>query len=122
LDEYLDVLYILRKQRLSDAFDRKYGESCCPTASSTRPIRTTSVARTTALRFTRDVAVRHKPENGNTKEQDIMTTSVSIPEVTQLLIDPRGRDAEPIENPVLTDAEEEEIAELWAHDPGNQGA
>ena len=34
----------------------------------------------------------------------------------------RRRDAEPIEDPVLTDAEEEEIAELWAGDPGNQGA
>jgi hypothetical protein len=46
---------------------------------------------------------------------------------TQLLTDPEGaairrRDAEPIEDPVLTDAEEEEIAELWAGDPGNQGA
>ena len=46
---------------------------------------------------------------------------------TQLLTDPEGtaiqrRDAEPIEGPVLADAEEEEIAELWAGDPGNQGA
>ena len=46
---------------------------------------------------------------------------------TQLLTDPEGaairrQDAEPIEDPVLTDAEEEEIAELWAGDPGNQGA
>jgi hypothetical protein len=46
---------------------------------------------------------------------------------TQLLTDPEGaairrRDAEPIEDPVLADAEEEEIAELWAGDPGNQGA
>jgi hypothetical protein len=46
---------------------------------------------------------------------------------SQLLTDPEGaairmRDAEPIEDPVLTDAEEEEIAELWAGDPGNQGA
>jgi hypothetical protein len=46
---------------------------------------------------------------------------------TQLLTDPEGaairtRDAEPIEDPVLGDAEEEEIAELWAGDPGNQGA
>jgi hypothetical protein len=52
-----------------------------------------------------------------------MTTTVPIPEVTQLLTDPegaavRGRDAEPL----LADAEEEEIAELWAGDPGNQGA
>ena len=46
---------------------------------------------------------------------------------TQLLTDPEGaaiyrRDPEPIEDPVLADAEEEEIAELWAGDPGNQGA
>ena len=45
----------------------------------------------------------------------------------QLLTDPEGtairrRDSEPIEDPVLTDAEEEELAELWAGDPGNQGA
>jgi hypothetical protein len=47
--------------------------------------------------------------------------------ITQLLADPEiaatyRRDAEPIEEPVLTDAEEEEIAELWAGDRGNQGA
>ena len=101
--------------------DRKYGESCFPVALSTRPIRTTALAPTTTLRFTRDVAVRHKPENGEHQGgQDIMTT-------TQLLTDPEGtairrRDAEPIEDPVLTDAEEEELAELWAGDPGNQGA
>ena len=46
---------------------------------------------------------------------------------TQLLTDPEGAvirrgDPEPIEDPVLADAEEEEIAELWAGDPGNQGA
>jgi len=46
---------------------------------------------------------------------------------TQFFTDPesaaiRTRDAEPIEEPVLTDAEEEEIAELWAGDRGNQGA
>ena len=34
----------------------------------------------------------------------------------------RTLDAEPIVEPVLKDAEEEEIAELWAGDPGNQGA
>ena len=56
-----------------------------------------------------------------------MTTPVPIPEVTQFLPDPEGaairrRDAEPIEDPVLADAEEEEMAELWARDPGNQGA
>ena len=32
------------------------------------------------------------------------------------------RDEKPIEDPVLSDAEEEELAELWAGDPGNQGA
>ena len=47
--------------------------------------------------------------------------------VTQFLTDPEGaairtRDAEPIEEPVRADAEEEEMAELWAVDPGNQGA
>ena len=52
-----------------------------------------------------------------------MTTTIPIPEVTQFFTDPEGaairtRDAEP----VLADAEEEEIAELWAGDPGNQGA
>jgi hypothetical protein len=45
----------------------------------------------------------------------------------QRLTDPEGAavrtgDAEPIEEPVRADAEEEEIAELWAGDPGNQGA
>ena len=34
----------------------------------------------------------------------------------------RGRDVEPIEDPVLADAEEEEYVELWASDRGNQGA
>jgi len=34
----------------------------------------------------------------------------------------RTIDAEPIKEPVLAEAEEEEIAELWAGDPGNQGA
>ena len=47
--------------------------------------------------------------------------------VTQFLTDPEGAatrtgDAEPIDEPVLADAEEEEMAELWAADPGNQGA
>jgi hypothetical protein len=56
-----------------------------------------------------------------------MTTTLPIPEVKQLLTDTKGavirrRDAEPIEDPVLADAEEEEFAELWAADPGNQGA
>jgi len=56
-----------------------------------------------------------------------MTTTVPIPEMTQPLTDPkeaaiRRRDAEPIKDPALADAEEEEMAELWAADPGNQGA
>ena len=56
-----------------------------------------------------------------------MTTTVWIPEVTQLSTDPEGAairrgDAEPVEDPVLADAEEEEIAALWAGDTGNQGA
>ena len=49
------------------------------------------------------------------------------PKWVDLLTDPEGaairrRDAEPIHDPNLADAEEEEIAELWAGDPGNQGA
>lgn len=56
-----------------------------------------------------------------------MITTVPIHEVTRRLSDPeraeiRRRDTEPVEDPVVADAEEEEIAELWAHDPGNQGA
>ena len=56
-----------------------------------------------------------------------MTTTVPIPEVTQLLNDREGaamrsRDEEPMEDPLLADAEEEELAELWASDRGNQGA
>lgn len=52
-----------------------------------------------------------------------MTTMLLIPERTQPFTDPeetafRTRDAEP----VLADAEEEEVVELWAGDPGNQGA
>lgn len=56
-----------------------------------------------------------------------MAKTLSNSEVTQFLTDPEGAairrgDAEPIEDPVLADAEEEEIAELWACDSGNQGA
>lgn len=56
-----------------------------------------------------------------------MTTTVPIPEVAQLLCDPEGSalrrgEAEPMEAPDPADAEEEEIAQLWAADPGNQGA
>jgi len=56
-----------------------------------------------------------------------MTTTVPIPEMTQLLTAPERttigiRDTKPIEDPVLSDAEQEELAELWAGDTGNQGA
>ena len=56
-----------------------------------------------------------------------MTTKIPIPEVTRRLTDPEGaairrRDAEPIEEPALAEVEEEEMAELWAADRGNQGA
>ena len=72
--------------------------------------------------------MRHKRENGEPQGgQDIMTPTFRISEMTQLSTDPEGvairrGDAEPIEDPVLADAEEEEIAALWAGDPGNQGA
>ena len=57
----------------------------------------------------------------------MMTTTFRKPEVTQFSTDHEGAairrgDAEPIEYPLLADAEEEEIAALWAGDPGNQGA
>lgn len=57
----------------------------------------------------------------------MMTTTVPTPRATQFLTDPeaaavRRRDAEPSEDRVPADAEEEEIEELWAGDPGNQGA
>jgi hypothetical protein len=55
-----------------------------------------------------------------------MNTKVPIAEVAKRLADSAGaairrQDAEPIEDPELADAEEEEMAELWAADPGNQG-
>jgi hypothetical protein len=57
----------------------------------------------------------------------MMTTTLQIPQVTQFLTDPEGTairrlDTGPIDDPILAGAEEEEIAELWAGDPGNQGA
>lgn len=57
----------------------------------------------------------------------MLNTTVSIHGVTPYFADPEGaairaRDAEPIEDSDLEDAEEEEIAELWAADRGNQGA
>lgn len=56
-----------------------------------------------------------------------MPTTFSSPDSTQFLTSPeraviRNGDGEAIEEPVLADAEEEEIAELWADDPGNQGS
>jgi len=56
-----------------------------------------------------------------------MSTASPTPERTQLLTGPeisaiRTPGADPIEDGVLADAEEEEIAELWAGDTGNQGA
>jgi hypothetical protein len=51
----------------------------------------------------------------------MMTTTQVLADREEAAI--RMRDPEPIEDhPVLTDAEEEELAELWAGDPGNQGA
>jgi hypothetical protein len=57
----------------------------------------------------------------------MMNTAIPINEAMQFLTDPeeadqRRFDAEPIEGPSLTEAEEEEMAELWASDRGNQGA
>ena len=56
-----------------------------------------------------------------------MTTTFPGHKATQSLTDPEGaafprRDAEPMDHRVPAEAEEEEIAELWADDPGNQGA
>jgi len=61
------------------------------------------------------------PRMENTMRAGHMTTT------TELFTDRegaamRGRDVEPIEDPVLADAEEEEYVELWASDRGNQGA
>jgi hypothetical protein len=99
-----------------------------PVASSARPIRTTALAQTPTMRFTRDDAVRNRPKNRERQGgQDMTTTPVPIPEMRQFFTAPEGasarrQDAEPIEEPVLADAEEEEFAELWAYDRGNQGA
>jgi hypothetical protein len=56
-----------------------------------------------------------------------MSTAFSIRKTSQFLSDRervanRRQDAESIEEPDLADAEEQEIAELWAADTGNQGA
>jgi len=56
-----------------------------------------------------------------------MATTALIPEITQFLTTPdaaaiRRLEVQPIEDLTLVDAEEEEFAELWASDHGNQGA
>ena len=56
-----------------------------------------------------------------------MSTTFSIQETTHFFNNGEGAairrpDAESIEEPVLADAEEQEVAELWASDTGNQGA
>lgn len=56
-----------------------------------------------------------------------MTTRFGTSDETRFVADPDGaairtRDAEPKDDFVLADAEEEEMAVLWAADPGNQGA
>ena len=56
-----------------------------------------------------------------------MSTSFRTPEVNQFLTAPddaaiRRLEAEPVEEPTLEEAEEEEFAELWMWDRGNQGA
>jgi hypothetical protein len=62
------------------------------------------------------------------REQETKTTAVPVPKVKQALTNPKGaaiqkRDPEkPIEDPSLADAEEEEFAQLWEGDKGNQGA
>ena len=119
-----EACHFLPKCGSSSTVDHKNGEPSFPVAASTRPIRTTAIAPAAAVRFTRNVAVRHKPESGG---HDSMTTMFPIPGVTQFLTVPEGdairrRVTESNEDPVLADAEEEEIAELWACDRGNQGA
>lgn len=60
--------------------------------------------------------------------EDIMAMTIPIAEMKQFFTDPeeaaamRTRDTETMEEPPLAEAEEEEITELWAADPGNQGA
>jgi hypothetical protein len=69
-----------------------------------------------------------KPEIGARQEEQHMTpTPNPIPEAPARLPSPElaailGRNAKPIEDPAPPDAEEEEFAQLWADDRGNQGA
>jgi hypothetical protein len=70
--------------------------------------------------------VWHKPKN--TQEgRTMMTRMVSDSEMRQRFTDPeeasiRRQEEEPNEDRLLADAEDEEFAELWASDRGNQGA
>jgi hypothetical protein len=56
----------------------------------------------------------------------MMATPSPIPDRTPFFTAPEGafrtNDAEPIEEPLLDDAEEDEMADLWEMDRGNQGA
>lgn len=56
-----------------------------------------------------------------------MTPTVPIRQATQFLTDPEAvamvtPQADPAEDRALAEVEEEEVAELWANDPGNRGA
>jgi hypothetical protein len=66
----------------------------------------------------------HRERQGG---KEMMNTPIPINEAMQFLDGPEGADfrglyAEPTDAPTLTEAEEEEMAELWASDRGNQGA
>jgi hypothetical protein len=80
------------------------------------------------VRSTLDVHCSNDRRMNNPKEgQEMMTTTSSIPEERRSLTDPeratiRTGDAERNDDSVLADAEEEEMAVLWAADTGNQGA
>jgi len=60
-------------------------------------------------------------------EQHMLTTPNPVPESPKPLPSPEltailRRNAKPVEEPALPEAEEEEFTELWADDRGNQGA
>lgn len=57
----------------------------------------------------------------------MMTTPNPVPEAPKKLPSPElaailGRNAKRVEDPAPPEAEEEEFAQLWADDRGNQGA
>jgi hypothetical protein len=68
--------------------------------------------------------------NGKSKKMEgrnFMTISAPISNMARFLnereeVGLTSRDTEPIDDRVLADAEEEEFAELWASDRGNQGS